>query len=158
MLKKRGYNMSESENIIIDSPLNSDISYNKFKSMYYPIDKKVFLQDNLSKIYSHSSGSLEKMINVIFVREEDESKKYILTDTTNTIKSIINRNSDIKNIILIVRVDFRSANLNDLLSLVQIVLITRRLNYIAQTQEFKEHKIITKVTLGEYEKKETKKS
>lgn len=118
MLKKRGFIISEDEQKIVNNPVDSLESYNRFKMRYLPIDGKTFLQDNLSGIYKHSTNDPSRTTKVIFVREEDESKDQILTDTTNAIKILIDNNPDIKNIILIVRVKFRAANLNDLLSLV----------------------------------------
>ena len=118
MVRKRGFIISDDELRIINSPINSPDSYNRFKSRYVPTDGKTFLQDNLSHTYNHTSNDINKLTKIIYVREEDESKDQILTDTTNNIKSIISSTPDIKNIILIARVKFRSANLNELLSLV----------------------------------------
>lgn len=112
MMKKRGFTLSPTEQRIIDED-----NYELYKSKYISSDGSSFLQENLSGVYYHSSVDQRKTTKVIFVRESDESKDQILTDTTNEILAIIDRDPTIKNIILIVRVKFRSANLSDLKSL-----------------------------------------
>lgn len=118
MMKRRGFIIPEDEQLIINSPLDSIESYNRFKLRYLPTDGRSFLQDNLSSLYHRADINKGGPTKVIFVREEDESKEEILTDTTNVIKSLISRDPDIRNIILITRVRFRSTNFNELLSLV----------------------------------------
>ena len=118
MMKKRGFLIPKDEEIIINSELNSADSYSYFKSRYIPTDGVSFIQDKLSSIYDHKNPTNSTKTRVLFVREEDESKEEILTETTNVIKALINREPDIKNIILVTRARFRSANLTDLTSLV----------------------------------------
>ena len=118
MMKKRGFFIPKDEEIIVSSEFNSLESYTYFKSKYVPTDGISFIQDKLSSIYDYKNKNDKTTTRVLFVREEDETKDEILTDTTNMIKALINREPDIKNIILITRVKFRSANLTDLTNLV----------------------------------------
>ena len=119
MLDKRGYILNNNEKRIISEKLGSTGSYNLFKSIYLPTDDKTYLQEKLSKTYEHTSNNPEKISKVIFVREvPDEKSDKILTETTNVIKNMIKDDPSIKNVILIVRVPFRSINYADLKNLV----------------------------------------
>jgi hypothetical protein len=117
MMKKRGFELSDVEERIISGPLESTASYELFKAKYLPTEKNLYLQDTISSIYEHKDKDSRKTTKVLYVRETDESKANILTDTTTEVIENIN-DAGVTNVILIVRVPFRSTNLNDLKSLV----------------------------------------